>query len=534
MSAPPEGSAGSWRGFLIGGPLVVALVIGVVVGLGAASGPRQATATPPPSLRGYLVEPPTPAPTLALTAADGRAFVLDEHRAALQLVFFGYTHCPDVCPATLGTIAQAVEPFGDRVEASMVTVDPERDTVAFLADYGRYLPAAMHLLTGSADQIRAVADDWGVRYARVDRVDGSYSMSHTADVFLVDRAGMLRAVFPFGTTARDIETVLGYLDRQSGVPTTPAPSRPATPSPTTDPAPASPAPASASPTSALPTPTGTPAASAAGDLRAAVVSTSVWAGGSSPVIFALYDSAGRVDDMEREIQVTLHNGVHAVGQPVSARPVKPAGLSRVFYVATLDIPIAGDWQARIISRSSAGEQATLLPIVALHPADTPALGQPAPSVGTPTLRQGEPALPVTTDPNPEPRLYRTSTADALAEGRPFVLVIDSYRFQVTPACGTALVIARTLLDRWPETTFIHLEPYRYSVVTSAPVLDGTLEDPPLVPAAEAWGLGPEPWDAQSMPWVFVVDGEGRVIAKYQGLVGTEDVDVILSMLEPST
>jgi protein SCO1 len=550
-SGSGTGGLGGWRGFLLGGPLVVGIAVLLVFVLGARPAPGQTTPTVPPALQSYLLDTPVAAPALALTDATGQPFVLADHRDALQLVFFGYTHCPDVCPATLGVVGEAIEPFGERVQASMVTVDPERDTVELLRDYSRYLPAEVRLLTGSADQIRATADAWGVRYARVDRVEGPYSMSHTADLFLVDGAGMLRARFPFGTGSRDIERVLALLGAQAVVAT----ARPATPTerpatPTERPAtpterPATPTERPAGPPSASPTPLASASASPqspaptagppvqVGDLRAAVVSSSVWAGEQSPVILALYDGARRIDDMAIEVTVQLHNGVHPIGGPVAARAVQPAGLTRVFYVATLDIPFAGDWQADV--RTSAGDQrlAASIPLVALHPADTPPLGQPAPTFRTPTLSDvGGVRMAVTTDPNPDLRLSETSTADALAGGKPFVLVIDSWRFQVTPACGQALVMARYLLDRWPGVAFIHLEPYRYSVVTSAPVLDGTLDDPPLVEAAGAWGLGPEPWDARSVPWVFVVDGNGTLIAKYQGLVGTEDVDVILSMIRP--
>jgi protein SCO1 len=510
MSERPDSI--SWRGFLAGAVLLVALLLVLATFLGARGGRPEPT--PPAGLARYLVEPPTPAPPLTLTDSAGRPFALADHLAVPQLVFFGYTHCPDVCPQTLGIIASVIEAAPASVEASFVTVDPERDTVPFLADYERYLPAPMNLLTGTPGEIRAIADGWSVRYARVDRTDGSYSMSHTADVFLVDRAGMLRAQFPFGTEARDIVRVLALIAGDLPQPSSTSPAATGTPSPAPTPMPTSSAPASP------------------GALRAAVVSTSVWAGPSSPVILSLYGVGGRIDDLALDVDVQLHNGVHPIGEKVTAKAVKPAGLSRVFYVATLDIPFARDWQLQITADGAPGRLATTVPLIALDSGATPALGGPAPTVRTPTLDDaGGVALAVTTVPAPDLRLSRTSTADALATGQPFVLVLDSWRFQVTPACGKALALARYLLDRWPEVAFIHLEPYRYSVVTSSAVLDGRIEDPPLVPAAEAWGLGQGPWDARSMPWIFIVDANGTVVAKYQGLVGTEDIDVILSLLD---
>ena len=140
------------------------------------------------------------------------------------------------------------------------------------------------------------------------------------------------------------------------------------------------------------------------------------------------------------------------------------------------------------------------------------------------------ASAVTTDPAPDLRLSRTSTVDALAAHQPFVLVADSAKFKVTSACGRALVMARYLVDRWPDDAFIHVEPLRYDVVTDTPVLVGSLASPTLTDAAAAWGLAGSPWGATSMPWIFIVDGHGIVRAKAEGVFGTDDVDVILALI----
>jgi hypothetical protein len=171
-------------------------------------------------------------------------------------------------------------------------------------------------------------------------------------------------------------------------------------------------------------------------------------------------------------------------------------------------------------------------VTALDPGETAPLGGPAPRIATPTLDDvGGIVRAVTTDPAPDLRLSRRSTTDALAEGRAFVLVIDSSRFRTTTACGQAIIMARFLVDRWRDVGFIHLEPFRYSVVASTPVLDGSLDAPTLTEPAAAWGFGEPPWSPQWMPWVFVVDGDGIVRAKYQGVMGTADVDVIVALIE---
>jgi hypothetical protein len=105
-------------------------------------------------------------------------------------VFFGYTHCPDICPATTGTVGLAMDAFGPGVKAVFVSVDPERYTTEWLREYVRFLPVGFTALTGAPDRIRATADAWGVRYARVETGDPeAYSMAHTAEVYLVDAAG---------------------------------------------------------------------------------------------------------------------------------------------------------------------------------------------------------------------------------------------------------------------------------------------------------------------------------------------------------
>jgi hypothetical protein len=206
-------------------------------------------------------------------------------------------------------------------------------------------------------------------------------------------------------------------------------------------------------------------------------------------------------------------------------------VTEVSYVATLDIPSPGWWELTVKAETADATLSGSARVPVLDPGTTARLGRPAPAARTPTLADvGGKAVAITTDPLPDRRLYAESTADALAAGRPIVLVVDSPKFKVTDACGTALNMVKYLPDRWRSVTFVHLEPLAYDVVTDTPVLRGSLSDPTLVPAADAWGLAGDPWGPRSMPWIFIVDGDGTVRAKYQGVIGTNDVDVILSMI----
>ena len=424
-----------------------------------------------------------------------------------MFVFFGYTHCADVCPATIGTVGLALDAAGGAARAIFVSVDPERDTTTWLREYVRFMPKGFTPVTGAPGAIRATADAWDVRYAREETGTADYSMSHTSDVFLVDGSGTRRATFPFGTSSEAMTAVL------RAIATTPRTSAAATPT--------SAPPAPASPTAAA---TSAPTA----PLGVEVASSSVWSGGPAPVILALSADGVSIDDpaLRPTAQLVAPSG-ERIGAPVEAVPIQPPGVERVSYVALVAIPAPGPWRLDV----STGPRAGSTSLDALDPGTTPAIGTAAPAVRTPTLTDvGGVARAITTDPAPDLRLSTTSTADALAEHRPFVLVVDSTRFRVSPACGRAIVMARYLLDRWPDVAFVHLEPYRYSVVADTAVLDGSLDAPTLTAPADAWGVGGAPWGPKSMPWVFVVDGTGTVRAAYQGVMGTDDVDVILSMI----
>jgi protein SCO1 len=114
------------------------------------------------------------------------------------LVFFGFTHCPDVCPTTLfevSEILRALGPDADRTRALFITVDPERDTPAVMKDYLSSFDPHLSGLTGNAAEIAAVAKVYRVYFKKVPLDQGGYTMDHTAIVYLMDRDG--RFVSPF-------------------------------------------------------------------------------------------------------------------------------------------------------------------------------------------------------------------------------------------------------------------------------------------------------------------------------------------------
>lgn len=179
----------------------IGLVVGALLVLGLnLSRPYQ--------FRGSTIDPPEPAPEMALSATTGGGYSLEDSTGKIRLLFFGYTSCPDVCPITLGEIKGLIEALGDRgkeVQLLFVTVDPERDTVERLRKYlGAFHPSFIGL-TGSLPELSKVWADYGV----VRQVDASASsagplISHTARLYLIDRQGRLRLTYPFGTPVEDI------------------------------------------------------------------------------------------------------------------------------------------------------------------------------------------------------------------------------------------------------------------------------------------------------------------------------------------
>ena len=140
---------------------------------------------------------PLRAMDFALVDQDGAAVGPDDLAGRPSLVFFGFTHCPDICPTTLSEISGWLDELGteaDELNAVFVTVDPERDDVAAMAEYVSYFHPAIQGWTGTPEQIASAAEGFRVDYERVPTGDGDYAMNHAAGVFLFDATGRHRSV----------------------------------------------------------------------------------------------------------------------------------------------------------------------------------------------------------------------------------------------------------------------------------------------------------------------------------------------------
>ncbi|MGK9167948.1 SCO family protein [Inquilinus limosus] len=117
-------------------------------------------------------------------------------------VFFGFTHCPEICPTTLWEMSQALQVLGpdaDRLRMLFVTVDPERDRPEMLQQYLQSFDRRIVGLTGSPEEIAAVAKSYRVYWRRVPTGDGDYTMDHSAMVYLMDADGRFTELIAYGT-----------------------------------------------------------------------------------------------------------------------------------------------------------------------------------------------------------------------------------------------------------------------------------------------------------------------------------------------
>ncbi len=127
-----------------------------------------------------------------LTAQDGRSVTEKDLRGGPSLVFFGFTHCPDVCPTALyeiGLIYKAMGEDGDRLKTFFVTVDPERDTPSVIKDYLSGFDARITGLSGAPDAVLAAEKAYRAYAKKVPLETGGYTMDHTALIYLMDGKG---------------------------------------------------------------------------------------------------------------------------------------------------------------------------------------------------------------------------------------------------------------------------------------------------------------------------------------------------------
>jgi protein SCO1/2 len=180
--------------------VAAAALLGVVVALFVV----PALVAEPHEFSGTVFSDPAPAPSFTLTADTGERIGVDAYRGKVVLLYFGYTFCPDICPASLAELADAMDDLGDAsadVQVVMISVDPARDTPELLGAYVDHFDTSFVGMTGTAEEIASVADLYGVYYqAHEGTAATGYLVDHLASVMLIDREGRLAEIIGFGTT----------------------------------------------------------------------------------------------------------------------------------------------------------------------------------------------------------------------------------------------------------------------------------------------------------------------------------------------
>lgn len=194
---------------------LVSISLTIVVGILAASagvwlarsvlkGPRA-----PIAASATVIQPARPLPSFDLLNEAGTPFTRANLEGHWSLVFFGFTHCPAICPTTLAMLQQTQQlltdlPFGLQPQLVFISVDPERDTPAQIAQYVHFFGPTLRGVTGSPQRIDALTQALGVPVSRTTLPDGGYTVDHSAAIFVINPRGEFNALFSPPHTARGI------------------------------------------------------------------------------------------------------------------------------------------------------------------------------------------------------------------------------------------------------------------------------------------------------------------------------------------
>jgi len=182
------------RPWVIVSAFAASLIVGLLLMFWATDGVRQ------------MARPLPPGGPFQLTDQDGKIVTEASLKGKPTLIFFGYTHCPDVCPTALFEISEVLRAMGqdaDRVNAYFISVDPERDTPSMMKEYLSSFDPHLVGLSGDAAQTGKVVSGYRVYAKKVPMNDGDYTIDHTALVYLMDRDGHFVSPFNLKRTPEE-------------------------------------------------------------------------------------------------------------------------------------------------------------------------------------------------------------------------------------------------------------------------------------------------------------------------------------------
>ena len=262
------------------------------------------------------------------------------------------------------------------------------------------------------------------------------------------------------------------------------------------------------------------------DLVPVAVSTEL-AVGSNRFLLNLLDTGNEpLADPEREVEMRFYDLAADTETPAStvdgtymATTEELPGL----YRAQVSFPCWGEWGVEVVALDPDGTERSGRLVFPVRPGTTtPAIGGDAPRSETPTAETPAEIALISTDDDPDPAFYTSSVAEAVAGGKPAVVVFSTPAFCRTRTCGPTLDIVKSVApDYADEVTFVHVEPYELTNANGQlqPVLSEQ-NLPVPVPAVTEWGLPTE-------PYIFVTDDAGKVSAKMEGVASADEVRAAL-------
>jgi hypothetical protein len=256
---------------------------------------------------------------------------------------------------------------------------------------------------------------------------------------------------------------------------------------------------------------------ATSDQAIAIVASSDLAVGPQRLLLALASPNGtRLGSPELAATVTVFPEADpAAATEVAAQFVWAIPGSSGMYRAAVDFDREGIWLAQLATASGPQPAAVLLSVGAVSA--TPGLGTTAPRSESPTAGDAAAIAAISTDTEPLARMYEMSIADAVASGRPSVIVFATPKFCQTAVCGPVLELVKELAPAYPDVNFIHVEVYD---LEASPAGATSIEELVVAPAVMEWGLISE-------PWVFVVDAAGNISGRFEGVVDAAEITALL-------
>lgn len=168
----------------------------------------------PHPFSGAVITTEEKVPPTELLAGGGGTLRLTDFEGKVLVVYFGYTFCPDVCPAILSKLADALDILGDKaddVQVVMISVDPDRDTPEILGEYVTHFHPDFLAATSDVATVNRIATIFGVYYELQEGTESTgYIIDHTATVMLIDKKGNLKVVLPFEGTAEQMAADIAY------------------------------------------------------------------------------------------------------------------------------------------------------------------------------------------------------------------------------------------------------------------------------------------------------------------------------------